>query len=104
MNQPSVRTEQQARWQQQIADWQQSGLSQAAYCDTHDLVYHQFTYWRRKLATDDAAPTHHSRFVAVQRTDDTGSGLILSLPNGMTIHGLNPRNLVWLPQLLERLS
>lgn len=35
-------------WQQHIADWQASGLSQAAYCDQHNLKLSNFTYWRSK--------------------------------------------------------
>lgn len=35
-------------WQQHIADWQSSGLSQAAYCDKHNLKLSTFTYWRGK--------------------------------------------------------
>lgn len=107
MNQSSSRTEQQVRWQQHITHWQQSGQTQAAFCDAHDLVYHQFTYWRRKFAAnpDQATPPRQSGFVAVQRADNNSdTGLTLSLPNGITLRGLSQQHLAWLPQLLERLS
>jgi hypothetical protein len=103
MNPASPRVEQQAHWQQHIAAWQQSSLSQAAYCDAHDLVYHRFTYWRRKL-TSGHTMVSQSRFVAVQRAADPGTGLTLTLPNGIRIQGLAPPHLAWLPQLLAQLS
>ena len=42
-------------WQQHITDWEASGVSGSAYCKQQSLVYHQFVYWRQKLApTDDS--------------------------------------------------
>lgn len=105
MNKSADRSEQQAHWQRWITRWQASGLSQAAFCDTHDLVYHQFTYWRRKAAIESyhASPTP-SGFVAVQRLDHAPSGLILTLPNGIQLQGFTAHNLTLLPQLLAHLS
>ena len=103
MNQSATHTEQQTHWHQWIIRWQQSGQNQAAFCEAHDLVYHQFTYWRRKLATETTALNPRSGFVAVQRTEENSSGLTLTLPNGIRIQGLTPHHLAWLPQLLERL-
>ena len=36
-------------WQQQITDWEATGLSGNAYCKQQSLIYHQFVYWRQKL-------------------------------------------------------
>ena len=48
-------TERAQIWQQHITDWQVSGVSGSAYCKQQSLVYHQFVYWRRKLApTEDS--------------------------------------------------
>ena len=104
MNQSTLRTEQQAHWQHWIARWQQSGQSQAAFCDTHNLVYHQFTYWRRKAEPDTPDSVCPSGFVTVQRHDRTATGLTLTLPNGMQIQNLTSQHLAWLPQLLAQLS
>lgn len=104
MNQPTLPTEQHIQWQQWIARWQQSGLSQTAFCNAHDLVYHQFTYWRRKCATHEVSSGSPSRFVAVQRLDHVGHGLTLTLPNGIQIQGLTPHNLTLLSPLLECLA
>lgn len=104
MNNLAIRTEQQAHWQQWISRWHQSGQSQTAFCEAHDLAYHQFTYWRRKLVTPPIAVSRPSGFVAVQRAEDHHTGLTLTLPNGICIQGLAPQHLPWLPQLLAHLS
>jgi hypothetical protein len=39
-------------WQQHITEWQVPGVSGSAYCKQQSLVYHQFFYWRQKLAPD----------------------------------------------------
>ena len=35
-------------WHEQITIWRSSGLSGQAFCNQHDLAYHQFIYWRAK--------------------------------------------------------
>lgn len=97
-------TEQQTHWQQQISHWRQSGLSQTAFCDAHNLVYHQFVYWRRKLTANSAPATTPSNFVTVQRAENPDKGLTLILPSGIRIQNLTPQHLTWLPQLLAHLS
>jgi hypothetical protein len=57
-------------WQQQLADWRISELSGAAFCKQYALSYHQFSYWRRKLAGDEPAqpegPAGFARVTATQ--------------------------------------
>jgi hypothetical protein len=36
-------------WEHHLGRWQQSGLSQRAYCRQNDLRPHQFYYWRRRI-------------------------------------------------------
>lgn len=36
-------------WQQHIEGWQQSALSQKAYCRQHKLSFSSFGYWRTRL-------------------------------------------------------
>jgi len=36
-------------WQHHLEQWQQSGLSQRAYCREHHLKPHRFYYWRRRI-------------------------------------------------------
>ena len=44
------------QWQQYVDAWQKSGLSQATFCKQHELVLHNFQYWRKRLrsAADNA--------------------------------------------------
>lgn len=36
-------------WRDRVAQWEQSGLSQVAFCQKHRLVYGTFVYWRSHL-------------------------------------------------------
>ena len=36
-------------WVGRMADYAASGLSQKQWCAQHDVVLHQFTYWRHRL-------------------------------------------------------
>jgi hypothetical protein len=36
-------------WENHIEQWQKSGLSQAAYCRSHQIQAHRFYYWRRRM-------------------------------------------------------
>ena len=46
-------------WQQHVASWRESNLSQAAYCRLNDLPIKNFGYWKRK---ESKAVSAHSRF------------------------------------------
>lgn len=83
------------RWQSHFDAWQASGLSQAAYCREHELVYCQFTYWKQKLSQGASPATRPERsafvpveVVASQATAD----LTLHLPNGITLDGIGEGN------------
>ena len=41
----------QDQWQKTIADFQKSGLSGAAFCKAHDVVYANFNYWKKRFRT-----------------------------------------------------
>jgi hypothetical protein len=36
-------------WEHHLGQWQESGLSQRAYCRRHQLEPHRFYYWRRRI-------------------------------------------------------
>jgi hypothetical protein len=38
-------------WQQHIKTWQESDLSQIAYCTSQDIKVHNLTYWRKRLSS-----------------------------------------------------
>ncbi len=95
-------------WKVHIQDWQTTEQSQRAYCKAHDLNYHCFIYWRRKLAGPTKAKTKSvlpSAFVPVQsRPMIVVDDLSLTLPNGITLQGITSRNLPVAQQLLSLLS
>jgi hypothetical protein len=47
----------QTRWSQHIAAWEFSDLSQANFCQLHQLVYGTFVYWRHRLKKLNADKT-----------------------------------------------
>jgi transposase-like protein len=34
-----------------LSDWKASGQSIASYCKDHNIAYHGFLYWRKKLSS-----------------------------------------------------
>ena len=59
--------ERRSLWQDHLAQWQRSGLTQVAYCRQQGLKVAQFGYWKKRLLpvrSPDAAPD----FIAVQMT------------------------------------
>jgi hypothetical protein len=88
-------------WQHHIDTWQASGLSGPAFCQQYDLVYHRFSYWRRKL-TQAESDSAFSQVVC--STGQVASfGLSLLLPNGIEVRGVELHNLPVVHALLERL-
>lgn len=39
-------------WIKKIADFQQSGLSQKAWCEKNNEALHQLSYWKERLKND----------------------------------------------------
>ena len=94
-------------WQQHIDRWQVSGLSQQAFCKTHDLSYHRFLYWRRKFegrTTENLKPPSSALVPVIYRPPSTAAGLSLVLPSGLELRGLSEDNLSLAQLLLDRLS
>ena len=114
--------ERQHYWQQHIDEWQSSELSGTQYCQAHQLTYHCFIYWRRKLASQDDVARHHDplpsgnhrpgAFVAVQaahqvqpvsEVSPVADSLQLALPNGLVIQNIADSNLSTVRALLAYL-
>ena len=88
-------------WHDHVAAWQASNLTQKAYCQAHNLRYGAFGYWVRKLRTPSSdQPGQGSSFVPVTLSP-TADGLVLALPNGVEIRGIELENLPLVRQLLE---
>ena len=81
-------------WQQQIKAWESSGQSQTLFCQSHDLSYHRFGYWRRKFLERHGDDYHKQAtgFVPVSH-QSVSSELALSLPNGLVLQGIAADNL-----------
>ncbi len=63
--------------------WQSSGLTRKQYCQQHNLKTHMFSYYKAKFLrqSDDS-----ESLIPVQVVQDkTVSGLILNLPNGLSL-------------------
>lgn len=97
-------------WMQQVTAWKASGMPQTTFCKKHELVYHQFIYWKLKFeGSSQPAPTvsKKSGFVRVHPEPSVNhgdSGLALSLPNGVMLKGLSNTNLNLACQLIKQLS
>ena len=92
-------------WQQQLAAWQATGQSGAAFCREHGLTYHRFCYWRRKLITAQLPQTTSSSGFArvVSAQSPVVEELSLSLPSGIAIRGLHAGNIPLLGAILRQL-
>lgn len=97
-----------ASWRQHLNVWRASDLSQNAYCREHALKSHQFSYWKRKLATTTV--DHNSRsceksptFVPlhVRNSTPTDHRLCLRLPNGFELSGIEAQHLPVITRLIE---
>jgi hypothetical protein len=44
-------------WEKHVIQYNASGMSKAAYCRKHNLVYHQFVWWYHTLHHADSSTT-----------------------------------------------
>ena len=99
----------QEQWQQRIESWNDSGLSQNAWCRQNGVKPSQFGYWKKKLWTGDTSTSSSktiSAFVPVSLAQsqtpicEESSQLTVSLPSGLSISGIDHHNLVLAGQLI----
>ena len=102
-------TQRQQSWQRTLCEWRASGLSGAAFCKQHALVYHQFVYWRTKLGVrveGEQAAGSRAGFARVALGPpgaEAVDGLTVSLPNGVSITGLHAGNVDLLGAIVSQL-
>jgi hypothetical protein len=73
-------------WSERIASWKQSGLSQRAYCEQHQLVLGTFCYWRSRLKAQELKVHKASpRFLPVTLTQSKHVALILKIDDRHSI-------------------
>ena len=90
-------------WESHVNAWEETHLSQAAYCQKHELQIHRFGYWKRKLIPVDEVSTETQGFVqlipASPHPKPLNSSLTLQLPNQLRIEGITTENLHLVKQL-----
>ena len=93
-------------WREQVDAWRASGESQQAFCQRHDLSYHRFIYWRRKLADQgtERRGVHPALVPVHYQPTPSETTLSLVLPGGIELRGIALDNLPVVQQLLSRLS
>ncbi len=72
-------------WQQHVEGWQQSGLSQIAYCRSHDLKVQQFYRWRRRIMAAAPRPVSFLPVTLAAPTRQPPASIRIHTPNGFTI-------------------
>ena len=96
------------RCQQQIDQWQESGLSGAQCCKQHQLDLGQFDYWRKKYSANrarrkrDKVASTGLATVVVAAAPAPSLGLRFTLPNGCTIDGITRDNVSLVSAMLAQ--
>lgn len=52
-------------WRGRLEAWRQSGLSQSAFCERHELALSTFQLWRRRLKSQEIPSSHCVEIVPV---------------------------------------
>lgn len=93
------------RWLDRITDWQQSGLSQKAYCARHHLGLASFQRWRRILMMEETSKeTPPVAFLPVNLVEPSASSLTLRVNDNLSIEiqaGFDPNTLKQVIQVLQ---
>lgn len=82
----------QSFWETHISGWKASQLSQAAYCQTHELAIHRFYYWKRKFE-GKKRQANSGGFISVRPVLGENHSLTVQLPNQIRIEGITSDNL-----------
>ena len=89
-------------WQKHLEAWDQSDLTQEAYCASHGLSTKSFYRWRRKQK-DSIAPGQPLTLVPVSVGGSSTQSIVrLHSPGGWRIE-LPGAGAVWLTELLRQL-
>lgn len=74
------------KWNEILRDWNESGVSAAAYCRTNDIPSWQFNYWKKRLLSKSEEDGER-RFVEFPFVNERprNSGLWFELPSGLRL-------------------
>ena len=82
INQPELRD----RMFELIEQWQQSGLTQKAFCEQHSIRYYVFHYWYRRYRMQHVVSNNGSSFVKLQIAKPAGTSLVeVIYPGGIRL-------------------
>ncbi|MDH3327557.1 MAG: hypothetical protein OEM38_12695 [Gammaproteobacteria bacterium] len=106
MNMSNADTKKEKRnyWAKHIKQWQSSGKTQSQYCQIHQLKLHQFVYWKQVFVTQPekiAKQSGPSGFISVQISEPSTQSLILQLPGGLRIDGIQAGNLELIREIIR---
>ena len=89
-------------WKRHIEGWQAGGFTQSEYCRHHNLIYHRFIYWKKRLDQAETAtkfvPLNLGQFSGT-RASESVCPLRLVLSGGFSVE-INPG---FDPRLLQQL-
>jgi hypothetical protein len=71
-------------WEHHLEKWQQSGLSQRAYCHAQHLKVHQFYYWRRRILKPEPEVSFMPVALPVEPIRSAQAVRVL-MPNGFAV-------------------
>ena len=95
-------------WQRHVIAWQNTELSQAQYCRTHELDQSQFSYWKCKFTRTKSVPqSATSKFALAQIetvSEHVSSSLTVTLPSGAQVEGIDEHNAHVAATLIECMS
>jgi hypothetical protein len=97
-------------WKEHVNQWNDTSLSQASYCQTHQLSIKRFGYWKRKQLgptplTKPAKKTNSFIQVSPNQYSPTQTPtLAVVLPNQMRIEGITTDNLALVKNLAGQLK
>lgn len=62
-------------WEQRIARYKTSGMTQSKWCEANDLSYHQFKYWLKRVNTSSIkVEESNSKWIPISIDDDLHHG------------------------------
>ena len=96
-------------WVEHVAAWEQSELTQSAYCRDHGICYRQFSQWKSRLKREQQildSPDDPQAFVSVAVESETGAtpSFSIHLPNGIVLNLPPSGNHPGMVELIKQLA
>jgi len=92
-------------WQDRMADWKKSGLTQPAFCQQQNITLSSFGYWRKRLKKCSLSSEDTSlKFFPVSISKEKNSGLTLNINADYSIEvqpGFNKNLLIDIIQTIQ---